>query len=128
MAIDKDVAERYPAFDADEFEKLNDDDRVGYESRLLQFFPRDAGAAGAAENPVADLPQWLLKGTWITVPPQRAQRLPDEARTFVNEFSPVSAESAEAAAHDRMVAHDRDAAAPPADTPTPARSHDDKIR
>jgi len=130
VGIDRDVAERYPAFDGDEFEKLNDEDRVGYESRLLEFFPRDAGAAGAGENPVADLPEWLLKGAWITVPPQRAQRLPDEARAFVNEFSPVPADNPEPAARERMVAHDPSGtnAAARRDPAIPARSHDDKIR
>ena len=130
VGIDRDVAERYPAFDADEFEKLNDEDRVGYESRLLEFFPRDAGAAGAGENPVADLPEWLLKGAWITVPPQRAQRLPDEARAFVNEFSPVPADNPEPAARERMVAHDPSGtnAAARRDPAIPARSHNDKIR
>ena len=124
VSIEKDVAERYPAFDADEFERLNDEDRVGYESRLLQFFPREA-AAGAPDNPVGDLPPWLLKGTWITVTPRRAQRLPDEARAFVNEFSPVPSESSEPK-RERMVARDHDEAAPRSETP--AAAHDDKPR
>jgi ferritin-like metal-binding protein YciE len=127
VSIDKDVAERYPAFDADEFEKLNDEDRVGYESRLLKFFPREEGAGAAAENPVGDLPPWLLKGTWITVPPQRAQRLPDEARSFVNEFAPVPSESSEPR-RERMVAQDRGEAAPRGETPGAARPRDDKIK
>jgi len=126
--IDKDVAARYPAFDADEFERLNDEDRVGYESRLTKFFPREARAENTAENSVADLPEWLLKGTWITVTPQRAERLSDEARTFVNEFSPVSADNPPPA-RERVVAQDAGAnAATRREPPTPARSHDDKIR
>jgi len=126
--IDKDVAARYPAFDADEFERLNDEDRVGYESRLTKFFPREARAENTAENSVADLPEWLLKGTWITVTPQRAERLSDEARTFVNEFSPVSADNPPPA-RERMVAQDAGAnAATRREPPAPARSHDDKIR
>jgi len=126
--IDKDVAARYPAFDADEFERLNDEDRVGYESRLTKFFPREARAENTAENSVADLPEWLIKGTWITVTPQRAERLSDEARTFVNEFSPVSADNPPPA-RERVVAQDAGAnAATRREPPTPARSHDDKIR
>ena len=126
--IDKDVAARYPAFDADEFERLNEEDRVGYESRLTKFFPREARAENTAENSVADLPEWLLKGTWITVTPQRAERLSDEARTFVNEFSPVSADNPPPA-RERVVAQDAGAnAATRREPPTPARSHDDKIR
>jgi len=126
--IDKDVAARYPAFDADEFERLNEEDRVGYESRLTKFFPREARAENTAENSVADLPEWLIKGTWITVTPQRAERLSDEARTFVNEFSPVSADNPPPA-RERVVAQDAGAnAATRREPPTPARSHDDKIR
>jgi len=126
VSIDKDVAERYPAFDADEFEKLNDEDRVGYESRLLKFFPRDEGVAGAAGNPVGDLPEWLLTGAWITVPPRRAERLPNDARSFVNEFAPSQA--SEPPARERMVAKDRGEAATDTEAPLPARAHDDKIR
>src|SRR3954463_13222648 len=50
VAIDRQVAERYPAFDNDEFEKLSDADRVGYERRLLKFFPRDTGATTTRET------------------------------------------------------------------------------
>jgi len=96
VAIDRHVAERYPAFDRGEFEKLRDDDRIGYERRLLKFFPRDTGRTETmAENPVGALPDWLLMGTWITVPPNSVERLPPEGRTFVNEFAPAPAEAAE---------------------------------
>jgi len=37
--IDQDVANRYPAFDRDEFLTMSDDDKRGYERRLLKFFP-----------------------------------------------------------------------------------------
>ena len=112
VGIDRQVAERYPAFDNDEFEKLSEADRVGYERRLLKFFPRDSAPATTSEPAVRALPQWLLTGTWITVPPGRADRLPQEARTFVNEFSPVPSENAEPP-RERMVAHDRNGGPPP---------------
>src|SRR5262245_12222884 len=35
VGIDRHVAERYPSFDSDEFERLSDADRTGYERRLL---------------------------------------------------------------------------------------------
>ena len=93
VGIDRQVAERYPPFDGGEFEGLGDADRVGYERRLLKFFPRDIGPTGmTADTPVGALPEWLLTGTWITVPPRRADRLPQEARAFVNEFAPVPVE------------------------------------
>jgi ferritin-like metal-binding protein YciE len=128
VAIDKQVAERYPSFDSDEFERLSDDDRTGYERRLLEFFPRDHGPAAAAESPVGVLPEWLLKGTWITVSPNRAERLPKEARAFVNEFSPVPAEEVEPT-REHLVVQDRSGpAVPPRDIDIPSRPDGDKLR
>ncbi|HKB09672.1 MAG TPA: DUF892 family protein [Vicinamibacterales bacterium] len=125
-AIDRQVAERYPSFDSDEFEKLCDADRRGYERRLLKFFPRDRQGAAPANNPVGSLPEWLLNGAWITVPPDRADRLPHEARAFVNEFSPVPAESVEPP-REQMVAREMDEPEPPA-VSTPARGDSGKAR
>jgi len=87
IAIDKDVAERYPAFDAREFDAMSDDAMRGYERRVLSFFPRRRRTQ-LPDDPVGELPEWLLKATWITVPPQCAEALPEEARAFVNEFAP----------------------------------------
>jgi ferritin-like metal-binding protein YciE len=126
VPIDRQVAERYPAFDNDEFEKLSDADRVGYERRLLKFFPRDNGATAAPGAAVGALPGWLLTGTWITVPPDRAERLPQEARSFVNEFSPVPSEDAEPG-REQMIAHDRNTV-PPVDSADLPRPGDDKLR
>ena len=127
VAIDRQVAERYPAFDNDEFEKLSDADRVGYERRLLKFFPRETGATASPETAVGALPDWLLTGTWITVSPDRADRLPQEARSFVNEFSPVPSENADPA-RERMIAHDRSTAPPPVDSHAAPRRDGDKLR
>ena len=127
VAIDRQVAERYPAFDNDEFEKLSDADRVGYERRLLKFFPRETGATASPETAVGALPDWLLTGTWITVSPDRADRLPQEARSFVNEFSPVPSENADPA-RERMIAHDRSTAPPPVDSHAAPRREGDKLR
>lgn len=128
VGIDKQVAERYPTFDSDEFEKLSDDDRVGYERRLLKFFPRDNGPTSPPGNPIGTLPEWLLKGTWITVTPNRADRLPQEARTFVNEFAPVPSEAVEQP-RERMVAQDLTAPGVSSQpTDTPPRPDNDKLR
>jgi ferritin-like metal-binding protein YciE len=127
VAIDRQVAERYPAFDNDEFEKLSDADRIGYERRLLKFFPRETAAAATPETAVGALPEWLLTGTWITVSPGRADRLPQEARSFVNEFSPVPSENAEPAG-ERMIAHDRHTVPPPVESPAARRPEGDKLR
>ena len=105
VKIDKDVANRYPDFDRDEFQTMSEEDRRGYETRLLQFFPPDNGVPREPEAP--SLPDWLLSGTWITVPPQRAEQLPAEARSFVNEFVPIHGEDVPLAS-ERLVARDRD--------------------
>jgi ferritin-like metal-binding protein YciE len=125
VSIDRDVANRYPDFDRDEFQTMTEDDRRGYEMRLLKFFPRDSGTSREPAGPA--LPDWLLTGAWITVPPQRAEQLPAEARTFVNEFVPVHGEDAPRSG-ERMVAQedDRDARYTPRQTPTPP--HGDKLR
>ena len=127
VAIDRQVAERYPAFDNDEFEHLSDADRVGAERRQLKFFPRETGATASPETAVGALPDWLLTGTWITVSPDRADRLPQEARSFVNEFSPVPSENADPA-RERMIAHDRSTAPPPVDSHAAPRRDGDKLR
>jgi ferritin-like metal-binding protein YciE len=105
VSLDRDVASRYPGFDRDEFQTMSEDDRRGYETRLLQFFPRDTGETREPERPA--LPDWLLTGAWITVPPGRAEQLPAEARSFVNEFVPIHGEDIPPSA-ERMVAQDRD--------------------
>ena len=54
VSLDKDVANRYPDFDRDEFQTMSEADRRGYETRLLKFFPRrhrrraEHGASSAA--------------------------------------------------------------------------------
>src|SRR5256885_1401983 len=89
VSIEKTVAERYPAFESAEFETMSEADRAGYEARLLAFFRRDDGRHTTPDDRVGTLPEWLLKGAGITIPPQYAERLPDEALRFVNQFAPV---------------------------------------
>ena len=82
---------------------MSEEDRRGYETRLLKFFPADDGAA---REPLApSLPDWLLNGAWITVSPRRAEQLPAEARSFVNEFVPIHGEDVPPAA-ERLVARE----------------------
>jgi ferritin-like metal-binding protein YciE len=123
VSLDKDVANRYPDFDRDEFQTMSEADRIGYEARLLKLFPVDTGGERGTERPA--LPDWLLTGTWITVPPHRAERLPAEARSFVNEFVPIHGE--DEPIRERMVGRDDDAEAPstPRESATPP--HGDKL-
>jgi ferritin-like metal-binding protein YciE len=125
VSLDKDVANRYPDFDRDEFQTMSQEDRRGYETRLLKFFPHDNGETREPARP--SLPDWLLTGAWITVPPHRADQLPAEARSFVNEFVPVQGEDAPLAS-ERLVARDResDQSWTPQESATPP--HGDKLR
>ena len=129
ISVDRTVAERYPAFDRDEFDTMSEADRGGYERRLLAFFPRDNARTSSLHDPIATLPEWLLKGTWITAPPHVVERRPDEARSFVNEFAPTPTESEDTSpAAERMVAHDRDGQASPRHEESPTPPHGDKLR
>jgi len=105
--LSKEIAERYPPFDADEFQAMSDADIRTYEAHLLDVFPREAGAPRhQSRQPDSGL-EWFMTGTWITVPPDRAKTLPKEARTFANEFTPVSSD-AENTGREQAVARDRD--------------------
>jgi ferritin-like metal-binding protein YciE len=125
--IDQDVANRYPAFDRDEFLTMSDDDKRGYERRLLKFFPVAPGDSASATDQPAALPEWLLSGTWITVSPDRLRDLPKEARSFVNEFAPLSGDRA-APQLDQVGAHEFAPPPPPAEWPDPSPPHGDKLR
>jgi len=112
--IDKDVASRYPTFDREAFRAMSHAEKREYEQRLFDFFPREHGTLPAAEPVASEVPEWLIKGTWITVPPEQASRLNDTTRSFANEFVPN---------REQMVANERDAASPFTrdDVPTPPR-------
>jgi ferritin-like metal-binding protein YciE len=124
VSIDKEIATRYPEFDRDEFQTMSDADLEGYEARLTQFFAADTGSD--REPPPPPLPDWMLTGAWITVPPQKAEQLPPEARSFVNEFVPIQGEDMPPL-REQMVARDEE---PPAlrerESATPP--HGDKLR
>jgi ferritin-like metal-binding protein YciE len=123
--VDKEVASRYPPFDRDEFQTMNDEDRDGYERRLLEFFSsRDEGPR--RESPPAKLPDWLLSALWITVPPRRAEHLPREARSFVNEFVPIRGESEEPM-RERAVGHEFEPPRPTGRETLQRRSGDQKV-
>ncbi|HMD34142.1 MAG TPA: DUF892 family protein [Vicinamibacterales bacterium] len=97
VALPKDMAERYPPFDADRFDEMTDRDLEAFDARLAGNFP--ASAPSSASRPAAE-PEWLMTGAWVTVAPDRADRLSDEARSFANEFLP------DRPAAEKMVARD----------------------
>lgn len=116
VALAKEMADRYPAFDPDRFDTMSDRDMRAFEARLADSFPTDASPS-AMSRPESE-PEWLMTGAWVTVPPDRAARLTDEARSFANEFTPNVAEP------ERMVAQDASESRPskPRDTTSRGRS------
>jgi ferritin-like metal-binding protein YciE len=99
VRIRKDIASHYPSFDPDAFQKMGDAELRRYEARLLRLFPHDA-----ASRPVSrTTPEWIMTGTWITVPPEQTGRLNEDTRPFANEFRPAGTSA------------DRSAAGPPVD-------------
>jgi hypothetical protein len=105
--LSREIAERYPPFDADDFQAMSDTDVRTYEAHLLDVFPREGGAPRLpGRQPDSGLERFMT-GTWITVPPDRAKTLAKEARTFANEFTPVSSD-AEDSGREEAVARDRD--------------------
>ena len=113
VSLDKEVAERYPSFDRDEFQAMNARAQRAYEARLLDFFP--PGEPSSTRCPAGE-PEWWMTGAWVTVPPQRAERLTDEARSFANEFVPN---------REQMVAHEP---RPLRDAEDVTPPHGDKLR
>jgi ferritin-like metal-binding protein YciE len=89
--LDKDVADRYPEFERDAFERMDESGWRGYEKRLLSFFPPAMNHAGT-RSATDGTPEWLLTGMWMTLPAERAERLPNEAKAYINELTPDSSE------------------------------------
>ena len=58
-----------------------------YESRLLDVFPRTETEPVEEQRPAGE-PEWWMTGAWVTVPPERAEQLTEDARSFANEFAP----------------------------------------
>ena len=79
------------------------------------YYEREARADSSA-TPAP--PEWLMTGVWVTVPPQKAERISPEARSFTNEFVP-DREQAVARADEPPPVPVEEAGAPP---------HRDKIR
>jgi hypothetical protein len=121
--LDKEVADRYPEFDAEAFEAMSDIDWGRYERRLREFFPAGTGPADAATSENAGIsdvaPEWLITGVWMTAPAERVEQMPDEARSYINTFTPTSGSAGPDADRERMVAH--------ADDENRTRRHGDKL-
>ncbi len=115
--FDKSVAERYPPFDRDAFEAMDRATLGGYESSLLGFFRRDEDKRRLPRTAFEREPEWLMTGVWVTVPPDRAASLTEDARTFTNEF--VSDREQMVGSSERDTLREDESTTPP---------HGDKVR
>jgi hypothetical protein len=76
------------------------------------------------------VPEWLMTGVWINLPPGRAREVSDDTRSFVNEFDPTGNERSRAPEQPVLnageVGSDTPSPIDPDDTPTPP--HGEKLR
>jgi ferritin-like metal-binding protein YciE len=129
-AVAKDIASRYPSFDPDEFERMSDTELRRYEARLVRLFPQSARQS--PRTPPATTPEWIMTGTWITVPPEQADRLSDETRPFANEFRTTTtgprSSAADESARERPGERKVDSTRPLDRKETTSPPHGDKLR
>jgi ferritin-like metal-binding protein YciE len=85
--LSKDLAERYPEFDPEQFRAMDSDAIRGYHARIMEFFHRDTGQDRAPRSVDLAPPEWLMTGVWITLTPEHAAGLSNQARSFANEFA-----------------------------------------
>jgi ferritin-like metal-binding protein YciE len=112
VRIRRDIASRYPSFDPDEFQKMNEAELRRYESRLLRLYPPD-DASRADRSTGQTTPEWVMTGAWVTVPREETARLNEHTRPFANEFRPKASNNRpspqkpvfEERERERMVAH-----------------------
>jgi ferritin-like metal-binding protein YciE len=129
VQVAKDIASRYPSFDPGEFGKMSDSDIRRYEARLGRLFIHSA--QHTVRTAPATTPEWIMTGTWITVPPEQAGRLSDETRPFANEFRPTGSGTQAAPGsrpREQVVARDPDAPRPLGRDETASPPHGDKLR
>jgi hypothetical protein len=89
---------------------MTERDLEAFDARLAGNFPESSRSSPA--RPAGE-PEWLMTGAWVTVPPDRVERLSDEARTFANPFMP------DRPAAEKMVGRDA------AEASTPKRNRSD---
>jgi hypothetical protein len=88
--LPKDIAERYPEFDRDQFETMTDEAMSGYEARLSECFPRTASGQAADPSTGDGPPEWLMTSVCITVTPGVSARPTNEVRRDANTFAPTA--------------------------------------
>jgi len=128
--VTKDIASRYPSFNPDEFAKMSETELLRYEARLVRMLPRSARQS--LRTPPATTPEWIMTGTWITIPPEETDRLSDATRSFANEFRTTAtsprASAADEPARERPMPQKNDSTRPRDRNETPSPPHGDKLR
>jgi len=125
VPLDKDIAARYPAFDRDEFEAMDDAHVRDFERRLLGFFPKEDAGVRVPKNVEGEPPEWLLKSVWLTVAPGQPDALAERAAT--RDRDAASSVSVDATRTEQVVAQGDDEIVPvdPQDRTPP---HGEKLR
>ena len=128
VQVAKDIASRYPSFDPDEFKKMSDSELRRYENRLLRLFPSSREQGGGVAP--AATPEWIMTGTWITVPPEQTGRLHENIIPFANEFQPATGDASGVEPHERerLVARSAEEPRPLNRRDTASPPHGDKLR
>ena len=127
--VARDIASRYPSFDPHEFGKMSDSELRRYEARLVRLFPRSA--QHTTRTAPATTPEWIMTGTWITLPPDQEIRLNDDTRPFANEFRPTATGQQPATdplTRDQVVGGETDASRPLSREDIASPPHGDKLR
>ena len=99
--LPREIAERYPEFDRDQFETMTDDAMRGYEARLTECFPRSASGQPADQSTGDGPPEWLMTSVCITVTPGVTGRTGNGVRGVPSEWPDASRESAPAPGRSR---------------------------
>jgi len=122
--LSKELAERYPEFDPEQFKAMDSGALRGYHARMMEFFRRDTGQEKAPGSVDLAPPEWLMTGVWITLTPEHASGLSDQARSFANEFAATAAEPGtdETGPHGLEVLEPVDVAGPAQDVAGPSPS------
>ena len=127
--VARDIASRYPSFDPHQFGKMSDSELRRYEARLVRLFPRSA--QHTTRTAPATTPEWIMTGTWITVPPDQEIRLNDDTRPFANEFRPTATgrqPATDPLTREQVVGGETDASRPLKREDIASPPHGDKLR
>jgi ferritin-like metal-binding protein YciE len=123
VPLDKDIASRYPPFDRDEFEAMDDQDVGEYERRLLGFFPTEDATVRVPSYAEGEPPEWLVKSMWLTVPSPPIDSAAQGATT-----EPAREAVRDVSQAEHVIARSDDGANPVSPDEAPTPPHGEKLR